>query len=708
LTCLLFPVSGDELQRAVTLVNQAVTQGPKFPDPGNAFILFIKGLAEYRQGRHEKAISLLRESAALLPNRPGPRLVLAMAQFQSGSKDESLKTLARAIRSYNWKTAQADHPTAWVSHVLRREAETLILPNLPAFIRDSYQPQDNDERFALLGICQCQDRYAAAGQLYCDAFAADPNLADSLTTECRFRTLAEELPDDDRMDPLETECRYLAARCAALAGSGQDKDAAKLSDTERTRWRRQARAWLQADLTLWSKTLNTGSKMDRDLTKKILTHWQIEPDLAGLRDLNALDEFSAEERKECYALWQEVGVVLQRIAKQERAPSLDPNLDTGFLAVLRNNQIRSGHLEEAREAWKTALEAEPLNHNCWFGYAEICLFLGHVDEYRRARQDLLTRFGETVNTFVAERTGRASLLLPATGDELRQAASLTERAVADNHSDFAWARNWFLFAHGLAEYRQGRFDQCISTMRGNTSQIGPPPGLVLAMALHRIGKIAEARKTLAATVMSYDWRMDRAHTHDEWIPHILRREAEAMILPNLPAFLEGKYQPQDNDERLALLGICQFKNRTRACAKLYADALAADPCFAEDLKAGHRHNAARAAALAGCGRGDDADKLNEKERTHWRKQAREWLKTDLTLWTKIVATKTGSGTTPDFAKKTLAQWQREPDLAGLREPHALDKLTADERKECIALWQSVADLLERAQAPAAKNKVVEK
>src|SRR5262249_9548557 len=156
------------------------------------------------------------------------------------------------------------------------------------------------------------------------------------------------------------------------------------------------------------------------------------------------------------------------------------NLDTGFLAVLRNDQIRSGHLEEAREAWKTILEENPLNHNCWFGYAELCLFLGHEDEYRRARQDLLTRYGETANTFVAERTGRACLLLPVTGDELRQAVSLTERAVADNHSDFAWARNWFLFAHGLAEYRQGRFDECITTMRGNASQIGPGPGLVLA------------------------------------------------------------------------------------------------------------------------------------------------------------------------------------------------------------------------------------
>ena len=49
---------------------------------------------------------------------------------------------------------------------------------------------------------------------------------------------------------------------------------------------------------------------------------------------------------------------------------------------------------------------------------------------------------------------------------------------------------------------------------------------------------------------------------DGWICHVLRREAEAMILPDLPAFLGGNYQPRDNDERLALLGVCQFTNRT--------------------------------------------------------------------------------------------------------------------------------------------------
>jgi hypothetical protein len=33
----------------------------------------------------------------------------------------------------------------------------------------------------------------------------------------------------------------------------------------------------------------------------------------------------------------------------------------------------------------------------------------------------------------------------------------------------------------------------------------------------------------------------------------------------------------------------------------------------------------------------------------------------------------------------------------LRESSALDKLPTDERKECLALWQAVGNLLRRAQ-----------
>jgi serine/threonine-protein kinase len=100
-----------------------------------------------------------------------------------------------------------------------------------------------------------------------------------------------------------------------LAGCGLGKDGAKLSEAERTRWRQQAREWLRADLAVWAKTLDSDSGVARDLAKKMLTLWQVDPDLAGLREPRALDELSADERKECRALWEEVGAMLNRPEK---------------------------------------------------------------------------------------------------------------------------------------------------------------------------------------------------------------------------------------------------------------------------------------------------------------------------------------------------------------------------------------------------------
>jgi len=101
------------------------------------------------------------------------------------------------------------------------------------------------------------------------------------------------------------------------------------------------------------------------------------------------------------------------------------------------------------------------------------------------------------------------------------------------------------------------------------------------MALHGSGKTAEARQTLAAAVVDPRWTANPARFPNDWSSHVLRREAETLILPNLPAFLDGKYQPQDNDERLALLGAGQFANRPLALARLYADVFAADAACAK-------------------------------------------------------------------------------------------------------------------------------
>jgi tetratricopeptide (TPR) repeat protein len=694
LACLLLPDSGDELQGAIRLADLAVAAG-KSTTPGNLYLQFVKGLALYRDGRPKAAIPFLQDAAGKLTERAGPRLALAMAQFQSGSPIEARKTLAGVIRAFDWDEpragSQADLTTYWVNHVLRREAEAMILPNLPAFLEGHYQPQENDERIALLGVCQSRGLYGAAAQLYADAFAADPRLADRMTAECyHFATLAYSEPSDP-IWAFNAACRYLAARCAALAGWGLGKDGARLSEAERTHWRKQARAWLQDDLAMWAAKLGSESPLERNLARRMLTHWQADPDLVGLREPQALDELSADERKDCSALWHEVRALLKQAGQYRATAAPDP-----ARAESRPSPsilMRLGRLNEAWVVWKSALKAEPLDHSVWYGYAELCLFLGHKDEYRRARRDLLERFGATTDPYVAERASRACLLMPATGDELQKFVAVARRAVATNSVNQG-AHPYFEFVRGLAAFRQGQFDRAISAMRGDAAAVlGPAPALVIAMALYQKGQADEARQTLASAVLSYDWSANQVRDIHGCILHSLRREAESIVLPNLQAFLDGKYQPQDNDERVALLGACQFMNRTRAMARLYADAFAADPSLMKELGAGHRYNAARVAALAGCGQGADATGLADEEKARLREQARRWLRADLAA--RASAFDTGSKATRGAVRMGLTRWRNEPDLAGLREPGELNKLSADERKQSLALWAEVGAVLAR-------------
>jgi tetratricopeptide (TPR) repeat protein len=175
---------------------------------------------------------------------------------------------------------------------------------------------------------------------------------------------------------------------------------------------------------------------------------------------------------------------------------------------------------------------------------------------------------------------------------------------------------------------------------------------------------------------------------------LLRCQYLRALERRLPAVVQGTDDPATGD-CLDLAELCLVKNHFATAARLYARGLAGTPHLAEELRAGRRFNAARAAALAGGGQGDDAAGLGEPEQAGLRSQARDWLRLDLAAW----AEKVDTGTEADRiqARKTLAPWRDDPDLAGLRHADALEKLPPAEQQECRALWQEVADLLRRAE-----------
>jgi serine/threonine-protein kinase len=171
-----------------------------------------------------------------------------------------------------------------------------------------------------------------------------------------------------------------------------------------------------------------------------------------------------------------------------------------------------------------------------------------------------------------------------------------------------------------------------------------------------------------------------------------------MILDaRLSSVLRKSDKPANADEQIGFAQLCIGKRLYAAAAQFFTDAFALKPELAEGTHTRYRYNAACAAALAGGGRGEDGAEQGDAERAHWRAQARQWLRADLDAWARQL--KSSLAADRAQVQAALAWWREDPDLAGLRDPAALDKLPPAERQECSTLWSDQAALLQRARLP---------
>jgi tetratricopeptide (TPR) repeat protein len=219
-----------------------------------------------------------------------------------------------------------------------------------------------------------------------------------------------------------------------------------------------------------------------------------------------------------------------------------------------------------------------------------------------------------------------------------------------------------------------------------------PAHLYLARALTVQGRFDEA---LAFFKKGNDLLPARDPLRERMRPLLQQCQRYVTLDARLPAILRGAEEPANAAEQIEFAQLCVLKKHNAAAAHLYGGAFVMEPKFAEAVPAGARYDAACAAALAGCARGRDADTLDDKERARWRRQAREWLRQDLAWWGK--ALDNGNAQAKAEVRRRMPYWQTDGDLAGLREPGALEAMSPDERKECLALWQEVAALRGRVQ-----------
>jgi hypothetical protein len=169
--------------------------------------------------------------------------------------------------------------------------------------------------------------------------------------------------------------------------------------------------------------------------------------------------------------------------------------------------------------------------------------------------------------------------------------------------------------------------------------------------------------------------------------------AERSLMSRLSEVLNGK-QPADTNEAAALAQCAANLSLHATAARLWSLALAGDPKTADDRHALLRYDAARAAALAGCGRGKDNPPPDNAARAKLRSQSLEWLKAELASRSQSLDKKPA----PDRRSvvRVVEYWKADPDLAGVRDDESLAKLPEDECKTWQALWSDVDALLKKA------------
>ncbi|HZY84961.1 MAG TPA: tetratricopeptide repeat protein, partial [Gemmataceae bacterium] len=215
----------------------------------------------------------------------------------------------------------------------------------------------------------------------------------------------------------------------------------------------------------------------------------------------------------------------------------------------------------------------------------------------------------------------------------------------------------------------------------------------LGQVLLSLGRLAEAQGALRR---GHALVPERDPLHGLITRQLQRCERLLALEARLPAVLAGKEKPADAAEWLELAGLCQTTKRYATAARFYADAFAADPKLADRRFPDHRYNAARYAVLAAAGQGADGPKPDDKERALLRRQALNWLRAHLALRQKQAESAKAADRTA--AQRSLRSWQKEANLASVREQQALATLPAEERAEWEKLWSDVAALLRRLDA----------
>jgi tetratricopeptide (TPR) repeat protein len=188
--------------------------------------------------------------------------------------------------------------------------------------------------------------------------------------------------------------------------------------------------------------------------------------------------------------------------RQDHASALDERSDLyarlGLWDLVAADIARGLEIREPDTPWR------------WARHAQLRIYVGDREGYRLTCRRMRERFRGTLNNFFVIEVVRTCVLAPDPDIDLAGLVELSE-LVADQPHPFVYS----LFVLGTAHYRTGKYEQAVRRLR-QALEADPEWARkfatypVLAMACHRLGQQAEARKALDEAARALEqWTQER-------------------------------------------------------------------------------------------------------------------------------------------------------------------------------------------------------
>jgi superkiller protein 3 len=256
--------------------------------PNEASVHYGLGNALCYQGHPAEAIMECRKAVNIDQKDPMARYYLGFALLQVGEAAQARQATRDALELLPSNHSYRQFAAGQVRHCDQLQA---LGHTLDAVLKGSEAPTDPEKQLVLADLCaRYKHCYVAATRLYAAALTARPALADDLTKEYR----------------------YNAACSAALAAAGKGLEPQKPPTQEQVKLRAQALSWLRADLELLARHLPGAKPEARAAMREKLENWQLDPELAGVRDQVVLAKLPQAEQEACRLFWVDVKKLLEQ------------------------------------------------------------------------------------------------------------------------------------------------------------------------------------------------------------------------------------------------------------------------------------------------------------------------------------------------------------------------------------------------------------